>query len=334
MKHTKIYLLAPILLLWMQGYAQDLHYSQFYLHSIHLTPAATGIFEGDFRAAGLYRSQWKTVPVDYRSYAGSVEWKAFRRGTNMLAAGLLVQQDKAGDGGMRWTQLGFTVAAVHALGEKQAISAGFGLNAVQRSVNFDGLRFKNQWTGDLFNAALPSREPVASNGMRPSLSAGLSWLYQPSGGRTRLSAGLGAQHLNGPVVGVLETSDFRVPVRYTGQVQAQLPAGASLDLVAFGAVQQMASARETLLGGGVRQILSRGPGSALAVQFSLATRLGDALIPAVQFEWNNWTLGMSYDWNTSGFDTATRGRGGIEIAVIYRTLAVPALKTFKTCPIF
>jgi hypothetical protein len=62
--------------------------------------------------------------------------------------------------------------------------------------------------------------------------------------------------------------------------------------------------------------------------------LGDALIPAVQYEYGDWTIGLSYDWNISDFDVATRGRGGFELAVLYRPLPVPPVKKFKSCPVF
>ncbi|MCC6283099.1 MAG: hypothetical protein IT262_21005, partial [Saprospiraceae bacterium] len=74
--------------------------------------------------------------------------------------------------------------------------------------------------------------------------------------------------------------------------------------------------------------------AATAVQFTLSTRSGDALIPAVQVERGSWTLGFSYDWNTSEFATATINYGGLEIALVYRTLPVPPPKYFKACPIF
>jgi hypothetical protein len=96
----------------------------------------------------------------------------------------------------------------------------------------------------------------------------------------------------------------------------------------------MGAATETIAGGGIRQILTTGPGVDMAVQLSLALRFGDAWIPALQLEYNNWTVGVSYDYNTSPFDIATRSRGGIEIAVIYRNLPAPPMKTFKSCPIF
>jgi hypothetical protein len=106
------------------------------------------------------------------------------------------------------------------------------------------------------------------------------------------------------------------------------------DLVAFASAQNMKSAKEIVFGAGIRQILSTGLANESSVRATLATRFGDALIPAVQFERNNWLLGISYDWNTSAFEAATAGRGGIEIAVIWRLVPVPVTKVVKCCPVF
>jgi len=323
------------LLLAGRAFAQDLHFSQFYHNPMHGNPAATGVFRGDLRAAALYRSQWAGVPVSYQSFAGGVDWKAIRRGNNMVSLGFLLQHDEAGDAGLRWNQAGFSGSVAHALGTSQAISVGFGLAFVQRSVDLSGLKFKNQWTGDVFDPSLPSNEALGRrSGLRPSLSAGLNWHYEPTSVRSRFSAGVGVFHLNRPAIHFLEDRPFLLPMRICLNLQGALQLGERLDAVAFGSAQQMRTAREIEFGAGLRRILSEGPGSETAVQFSLATRLADAVIPAVQLERNNWTLGLSYDVNISGFDTATNGRGGIEVALVYRTLPVPPVKAFKACPIF
>lgn len=319
------------LLLATSGYTQDLHFSQFYHNPMHLNPAATGIFQGDLRVAALYRSQWTSVPVSYRTFSGAVDWKAIQRNTNLVALGFLLQQDKAGDAGLSWTQAGINGSVAHALGASQALSIGFGLALAQRSVDLSGLKFKNQWTGDVFDSALPTGEAFGKrSGVQPTFSAGLNWHYEPSDSRTHVDAGLGALHLNRPVISFLDDRAVRLPVRLTLTIQGALQIGETLDVVAFGLGQEMGSAREIIAGAGLRRVLS----PVTAIQFSLASRIGDAIIPAFQLEYNNWTAGLSYDWNTSAFDPATSGRGGIEIALVYHTIPAPPVKTFKACPIF
>lgn len=316
--------------------AQDLHFSQFYHNPMHLSPASTGMFRGDMRAAVLYRSQWTSVPVSYQTFSGAFDWKAMRRKTNMVSLGGLLQHDRAGDAALSWTQIGLTGSVAHAIGATQALSAGFGIAFAQRSFDISGLKFKNQWGGDYFDPTLPSKETMGSrSGMIPTFSAGFNWLYEPGNTRTRIMAGLGGFHLNRPSAGFSEDFDSRLPVRVTAHAQVAKQLGEWLDLIAIGAWQQMGTAREIVAGAGLRRILTLNQmGAATAVQFTFSSRLGDALIPAVQVERGSWIFGISYDWNTSAFEAATNNRGGIELALVYRTLPVPPPKVFKACPIF
>ena len=60
------------------GNSQDLHYSQFYNAHVNINPALTGIFNGDVRVAGNYRSQWKAVPVPYMTFTGAGDFKIYK----------------------------------------------------------------------------------------------------------------------------------------------------------------------------------------------------------------------------------------------------------------
>lgn len=113
-----------------------------------------------------------------------------------------------------------------------------------------------------------------------------------------------------------------------------LQVGEQTDWVAYSGVQRMSKAMSVITGGGVRRILNQERGRNLAIQGTLGLRWGDALIPAVQVEYETWTVGLSYDLNLSPFNEATSGRGGPEIAVIYKPVPPAPPKTFKSCPIF
>lgn len=315
--------------------AQDLHYAQFYHNPMHMSPASTGAFQGRWRVSGHYRSQWQSVPVSYTTYAVAADWNAVQRSKSQLSFGVLLQNDQAGDAHLSWAQGGMTVSAAHAIDKSSTLSLGFGLGAVQRSVDISQLKFKNQWDSDIFNPALPSKESYGGNsGLAPTLSAGLMWHYQQEETRTSAKVGLGAFHLNRPVVSLGDIDAYKLPVRSTLYADGAYQIREQSDVVAFVAMQHMKSAKELLIGGGIRQILTTGLANMSAVRATLAARWGDALIPAVQLERNNWLLGISYDWNISGFKTATNGRGGIEIAVVWRVVPVPVTKVVKCCPVF
>lgn len=334
--HNMRFLYASLLFVGLSATApaQDLHYSQFYLNPMHLTPASTGVFKGDLRVAALYRSQWKNVPVAYETFSGAVEWKALERQNNTVSVGFLLQNDQAGDAGLSWLQLGASVGVARALNENHSISVGLGLNFVQRSFDINALTFKNQWNGDAFDPGLSSGESFnKTSGLAPALTTGLQWHFEQTDSRTQADIGWGMAHINRPLVS-LGDFDVMLPRRisFYGNLISQL--NARHDLVLCAEWQQMAKARELVFGAGIRRILTTGLANSTVLQLTLSHRFHDAIIPALQVERNNWTLGLSYDWNTSDFDMATRGHGGIEIAVIWRRIPVPAVKTVKSCPIF
>lgn len=269
--------------------------------------------------------------MPWQTFSGTVDWKTIRRNADMLSLGFQVQHDRAGDAALTWTQAGAMASVAHALGENHALSAGVGLAFVQRSFDISALRFKNQWSGDLFDASLPTGEQFDKNsGFAPTLSAGLNWHFEASETRTRVDVSAGAFHLNRPAIQFNDDVEQRLPRRLSFALDGVLQTGDFTDIVCFGAAQYMGKAREIVAGAGLRRSL----GHDTAIRFSLATRLGDALIPAFQIEWQNWTAGLSYDLNTSGFDAVTKRRGGMEIAVVYRSLPVEPVKAFKSCPIF
>ncbi len=331
----RLLILAAFLLAFAPLQAQDLHFSQFYHLPLQANPAATGIFKGDWRVAGIYRSQWASVPVNYRTFAVAFDTKVVRRGSYSINGGLLLARDQAGDAGLSWTQAGLTGSVARALNEDQALVVGASLAFVQRAFDIGKLSFKNQWTGDIYDSALSTGEnPGSSSGFVPTLSAGILWHYGPADTRTYVDAGLGMAHINRPVISFRDDAQAKLPMRFNVLLNGAWQLSDYFDLVGFASAQQLATSHEIVAGAGLRRMLISGPVNATAIQFSLALRLADAIIPAIQLERNGWTVGLSYDFNMSGFRTVTQHQGGIEIAAVYRHLSVPPIKVLKSCPIF
>lgn len=334
--HSSRYLLLFWGLLWLPRlYGQDLHFSQFYLNPIHSSPASAGVFEGTWRVGGIYRSQWYSVPVSYRTYAFAADGKLLPLGKSIFSLGLLLQQDQAGDGRLSWGQGGINLAASHQIGSRQNLSLGFGVAGIQREVDLSGLRFKNQWDGEAFDPNLPSKElQWRQSGIAPTLSAGLAWQYRAEDSRSSATLGAGLFHLNGPVVSLGENATAKLPVRLAVYGEGIFQSSERTDWVGIAALQRMGKAQELLFGGGVRQMLTQGMANNTFLRATLSTRWKDAIIPALQLERNNWIFGLSYDWNISRFDEATNGRGGVEIGLIWRWITVKVPPKEDCCPVF
>ena len=92
-------LLAFVLLLMIGSNArtQDIHFSQFFETPLVRNPALAGIFSGDIRVQAVYRNQWNSVTVPYKTGSFNAEYKKpVGRGDDFLTIGGQVLYDKAG----------------------------------------------------------------------------------------------------------------------------------------------------------------------------------------------------------------------------------------------
>ncbi|MCC7244698.1 MAG: PorP/SprF family type IX secretion system membrane protein [Saprospiraceae bacterium] len=315
--------------------AQDLHFSQFNLNPLRQNPALAGVFRGNWRLSTHYRSQWQSIPVPYRTYAAAYDWKAYKRGNTLIAPAIQIEHDRAGDAGLTWTQVNLGSGVSQALGEWQAISAGFGLGFAQRKFDISALSFQNQWDGDQYDPNRDTRERMGDrSNLVALLSAGVNWHLENPDHRDRFDVGVGAFHLNRPDISFVKNANNPLPVRWAATATGLVELQQFFDALAFATFQQMGGAQEIVVGGGGKFWLAREIGNDMAIQATLAYRHEDAIIPAIFFEYNEWQAGVSYDVNFSSLQTASARRGGFEIAVIYRTLPVPPIKGIKVCPIF
>jgi type IX secretion system PorP/SprF family membrane protein len=315
--------------------AQNVHFSQMYNNPLRMNPARAGVFNGHIRGAALYRQQWSAVPVPYQTLSAGVDWKGRQKGKNGLAFAALLEHDKAGDGGLRWTKMGGLLCVHHQIGVNLSLSAGFGTEFAQRNINIEALTFQKQWNGDVFDANLSNGENMnRTSGVFPLLSGGINLHYASQETRSSLNVGFGTFHLNRPNVGFRQDDPDHLPIRWALLTDGFIQLREQTDLLYFGTGQLMARASEWVAGGGIRQILAAQPGHYLDVQMSIGLRWKDAVIPALQITWNDWTVGLSYDVNTSPFQIATARRGGPEVALVWRPIPVPNVKTTKCCPIF
>ncbi len=314
--------------------AQDIHFSQFNNSPANLNPALTGVFGGDLRFIANYRNQWKTVPVDYRTLSGAFDSKLYHKafGKNgYLGYGLVFNNDVAGDAQIGISQLGANLAYTRQL--SNALFASFGVQFAlgQRSISPQKLRYEEQWNGDVFDPNRSNGESFSntSKGIG-SISTGLNLHYQVEGSRTKFDLGSGIFHLNQPNTSFDEDPTAKLPLKITPYITSTIQLSQKLDLRVNGLYAKQLSYQAAVVGAAIRYHIS----DELSAQGGLALRLGDALIPSVELQYRNWTAGLSYDQNFSGFNVATNQRGGPELFLQYILWKVQAPKEYKACPIF
>lgn len=319
--------------------AQDVHFSLPAFSPLFLNPAQTGAFNGDHRFSGIFRQQWKSVPVPYMT--GGISWDAPVYGNlrkdNALGLGVLALYDRAGDGRLSRTAFQISISYNRKLAKRHFVGMGFQAGLTRRSFDPARLSFDNQWNGDNYDPNLGSGENFTRTSfLYPDLSCGLHWMYDGEKVQARLGGAL--FHLNRPNQTFYSANQSALPFRWTAYTDVVFPISNKMDISINAIFQQQDAYRETLAGAGLRYHLNKKRGRELSIFAGSRYRFGDAVIAYGGLEYQNaWQALISYDINTSGFNDATNGRGGPEIAVIYiihKHANVERLPTTRICPVF
>ncbi|NBC84178.1 MAG: type IX secretion system membrane protein PorP/SprF [Bacteroidetes bacterium] len=186
-------LVLGLLLQWESLRGQDAFYSYFSGSPLYLNPAETGNFFGDWRIAGNFRDQWRTLEIPYNTLSVSYDQQFYMFG-NEFGVGVYAMNDQTGEVGIRTSR-------VH-------LSAAYQLNVQTHEIRFGLQGGINNLGYDFGNATFPSDYNRNTGVFDPSgdnneqlyqfdLAAGVH--YQTRLGMSEPNVGIAAFHLNNPV---------------------------------------------------------------------------------------------------------------------------------------
>ncbi|MEM6318560.1 MAG: PorP/SprF family type IX secretion system membrane protein [Bacteroidota bacterium] len=323
--------------------AQDIHYTMFNRAPINLNPGLVGVFGGDVRLTSNYRQQWGSVPVDYKTFTLTAEKKlfpaAFQKG--FLTIGGHFNYDNAGDVSLQQVTPGVVASYVRPLSDdnRHFLSVGGNFAFTNRSFNTNSLQVDAQFNGDIFDPNLPTLEEGTLVDQRNfvSLGGGLNYrLQNPEDSerkRFRLDLGVGLFHLLRSNRTFNENNDLnniRLQRRLSLYGITAFEVAQKWDVGVTLSSQSQGPHQEFVLGANVRKYFNK-----VSLLLGLGYRFGDgdALLPQINLDFQNFSFGFSYDLNQSDFDIATNGRGGPELSGIY-TFGRPKVAQRKPCKIF
>ncbi len=328
-----IYILLVFMSLQLMVQAQDFHFTQFYNTPFEMNPARTGIFDGDHRAIGIYRNQWNSVSIPYRSYAVAYDTRANSR----LGGGLSLLNDDAGDGTLRTLKADLALSYIFNLADDSVnfISLGVRNGITQNSVDFSQFTFDNQFDGDGFIPGSPTGESFgASKFSYYDLSAGINWLHRFDQDGPYVQGGLALFHINQPGR-TFYSADEKLNTRFVTQINGRWPVSERTSLLPT--IMYMKQGPFSEINGG-SLVRYRWTETALVdngLYLGAFLRAGDAVNIATGFDYKNFTTGLSYDINISGLETASNNKGGFELSVIYIIRKVKPVNPFKAaCPVY
>lgn len=303
------------------SFAQDVHFTQFNMAPLTINPAFTGAYNGEFRAAAIYRDQWRSVTVPFKTIAVTVDAPVIRELTtdDYLAVGVQLYNDRAGDGNLQ-NFSGLASVAYHKfLGEKanNALTIGLQGGYTQKSFDLSKLYFENQFdNGGFFGP----QEVMRNKTDYFTVNAGIAFSHSSSE-NFGFTLGLSAMNLNQPNESFRRQANSQVGlgIRYAAQLGAVAYVNDKLSLRPGVLFQSQSSVNELIAGNEFHLIVGQDQFRSVstAVFAGVWYRGNDAIMVNAGIEWKAMRLGIAYDYNTSSLKTASNGNGGFEIALRY-----------------
>ncbi len=304
--------------------AQDVHFSQFFEAPLLRNPSLAGIFSGDIRFQGVYRSQWGSVTVPYNTGSFNFEYKKpIGRGDDFITTGLQVVYDKAGTTNFTTSSVLPAVNYHKSLSSDRTkyLSLGFMGGLVQRRIDRSKMTTNNHFDGRGYNPSLADGETFLNpNYTYVDGSVGLS--FNSSMGANEEDnyyLGVAYHHFNNPKNSFYKNPEIEMNAKWVASagVRYALNETSYFTLQADHTVQ--GSYSETI-GGALYSYKLGGEdydSPLYTVHFGAFLRWKDAIIPVVKLDYNPFSIALSYDVNVSALKTASQSRGGMELSVTY-----------------
>lgn len=332
MNMKKIIIASACILANLQSYSQDIHFSQINETPLVLNPASAGTVS-QFRGILNYREQWKSVTTPYRTFDVSADAeirnKSWKNG--YLGGGLVIFQDKAGTSQFSTLNVSVMMSGILHVDKKNKISLGLSGGFGQRSYKTDGLKWDSQYNGSTYDPNLSSNENFSASSFGyADFAAGIQWLYGEgeryitAGDEFKANLGISTFHLNQPkqaYTAIKEKMDMKLLI--TGGFAKGLGNSPVSVAPSFMYAMQGPSA-EVYVGGLLKYKFredSKYTGFKKGACFSAGAfvRAKDALAAVIQLEIAQYSIGFSYDINTSDLREASDKKGGFEISLRFNS---------------
>ncbi len=304
--------------------AQDMHFSQFYEKPALRNPALAGVFEGDYRIAGIYRNQWQSVTTPFQTAGLSGELKLpVGRGLDWVTVGADISYDVAGDLKFKRTQILPVLCYHKSLSELKNSYLSIAFMGGYVTSQFDP--YSAKWDDQFVNGHYdPSNQTgqVFSNTSYGYWDASTGISYSGDmGEQDHFYLGFGLFHFNNPKTNFYTgTTTSTVPQKLTLNTGFKFTTS-DIDNVHLFADYIQQGGTEQFIGGVMytRELVKRyDDKKAYSIGLGAFYRWNDAVIPTIRLDMYDVTLGFSYDVNVSRLTQASQSMGGFEVSMAYR----------------
>lgn len=316
--------------------AQDIHFSQFYMSPLNLNPAMTGVMNCNTRLVANYRNQWASVLRSnaFRTYSVSYDQRVPVGRYDYFGIGGTFWGDRAGEANFSTLTGKASFSYSKRMGgyrdKANYLVVGAEAGAAQRSIDFLNLRWGTQHDGE--GGFDPSRDPQEGrfdrdNFIFADLAAGLLW-FMVFDDNANFYLGGAFHHLSRANLSFDTESEDLIFTRLTVHAGGEFPMTNKVGILPGAILMRQGPLMQVNAGASLRFNLGEGRDAAnQAFQVGLWTRIAnkldagvlqDALILSTRFDFNQFSLGFSYDVNTSQLKPATNSQGSFEFGMVYK----------------
>ncbi len=314
--------------------AQDIHFSQFYNSPLNLNPALTGVMNCNIRLVGNFRNQWSSVLKSnaYNTYSVSYDQRIPSGRSDYFGVGGTFWGDKAGQTEFATLQGRLSLSYSKKMGgyrrKAHYLVMGADAGLSQRSINFLNAQYGTQHNGEgQYDPTLPTYENFdRDNFLFADLAAGLLW-FSVLDEDNNFYFGAAYNHLNRANQS-FDSEEFQpLYSKFTFHAGGEFLVTERLALKPGLIVLMQGKSFE--LNGGLSAKFKLGGNRRVYQAFQLgawlrlANRLeegihSDAFIVSAHFDYEEFTIGFSYDINISDLRPASNSNGAFEFALIYK----------------
>ena len=303
--------------------AQDIHFTMFNSSPLMLNPANTGNFDGDWRLAGNYRSQWLAISKSFQTAAISFDKQIYFL-NQKFSGGIYFVNDASASRGLIFNKVYASIGYNRVVNNNYL---NFGLQVGYVFQAFDhNMTTPSQWnnTTGSFDPSLPTLEPnEGENRTYPDINVGILWkkninIFTPE-------VGFAFFHLNTPNWSFYNYNEHQ-PVRYILHSRVKTKLNDEIYLLPTILYMRQKGATETIIGSGVGLNIFGNRSSVKEITGGIYMRNGffnspDAISLVGGATIRRIEVALSYDVNVSGLSQVTGYRGAFEISFIYKSIS-------------
>jgi type IX secretion system PorP/SprF family membrane protein len=306
---------------------QDIHFSQLSSTSLFNSVASAGVKKSKLNSFAFYRSQWASIGNAYRTYGLTADSR-FKTGNNGIGLGLLIYKDQAGALNFNQLKANLSIAYHLRVSQFSQFSGGVQLGITQHSIDESKAEWRTQFNGKKFDPTLPSQEqPLFESFTNFDAAAGFLWSYSNKvSGRFSenpfkvLNIGVSVYHIS--QTNIVYNANEAENMRYVvfGNTAFSLKKS-TFDIEPSFLYQLKGKEYELVVGTMFKIILEEESyHTGYFKQFDLSIGgyyryPNDAIIPAINMNYDSFGFGVSYDVNISELNQVSNYQGGLEFFI-------------------